>query len=377
MRRLLSVAVVGVMSALTSSAGCLYHSTVALQRKHLAAALPAELEPGATHVGDVRIAKVRVLADADFRGTNVHWQKRITDELDYASQVLVPMLGVRLEVVEFVKWDYHAPGAALRETLAALTARTPGDDVTFVLGFTGALQLVSSDQHELGMAELLGRHVVIRGFADLEERQAFARAFPDLPAKDQDDVLDARRRHKQTTLLLHELGHSLGAIHETDATGLLHPMYAVTQTAISARNRELMQLAIDDRLKLAELRDPAATRRALLAAVERDWGGWVPSDREDALAILRAGDDAGTREVGRTAALPSSAQPQLATIQRLTNAQRFAEARAELDALIAAYPASAELRLAGCQLALAEAAQGAAVRGRPGRVHPGPRARAR
>ncbi|MCE9577741.1 MAG: tetratricopeptide repeat protein [Deltaproteobacteria bacterium] len=355
MRRLLSVAVGVVLVALTIAPGCPYHNTVALQRKTLTEALPAVLDPGARHTGDIRVAKVRVLADADFRGQNVRWQKRVTDELDYASQVLAPMLGVRLEVVEFAAWDYHAPGASLTETLAALTTRDTGDDVAFVIAFTGALQLVSSDQHELGMAELLGRHIVIRGFADLEERKAFARAFPDLPQKDQEEVLEARRRHKQTTLILHELGHTLGAIHETDATSILHAMYTPKATAISPRNRELMEIALADRLKVAELRDPLATRRALLTALEVDWGGWVPSDREDELALLRAADDAGTREGTPTTALPASAQTQLAVVGRLTGEKRFAEARAELDALIAAYPASAELRMTGCQIALVEA----------------------
>jgi tetratricopeptide (TPR) repeat protein len=355
MRRL--VVSVGFVLAL---AGCYHSVRLEVERKGLAKAMPAELDPGAHKAGEIRVAKVRVYADADYRGHNVRWQKHVTDELDYASQLLAPMLGVRLEVVEFKVWDYHAPGAPLRDTLAALAQLDDGADVHFVIAFTGALPLVSSDQHELGLAELLGRHIVIRGFADLEERRAFDRAFPDLPKQDQEAVLEARRRHKQTTLLLHEIGHTLGAIHETATTSVMSPTYDISAATIAPRNRDLMELALTDRLKIAEMRDPLGTRRALYAAVEQDWGGWVPSDRQDALAFLHAADDAATREVAPGAALPEAASTQLAAVQKLALDHRFGEAHAQLDALIAAYPAAAALRLASCSLTLVEAGPGAA-----------------
>jgi hypothetical protein len=326
---------------------------VQVQRRALDKELPATLEAPTRYQGEVRTAKVRVYADADYRAQNVQWQKGFEDWIDYANQLLQPMLGVRLEA-EYKAWDRRATDATLRDDLGALAELDPGDDVAWVIGLTSALPLVSASMDELGISEELGTHIMLRGYADVEERKAFARAFPDLDASERDEVLDARRRHKQTVLFVHEVGHTLGAIHETDEAWIMAPIYKPVQASISDRNRDLMLLALEDRLKPKDQRDAMATAQKLLSAIESaDWGGWVGPDKEAEVQQLHA--EIETMKKGETASpVPPAAYNQYAHAEELAQAGQYDDGLAELEPIIAAYPGNAAIRLLVCQIRLAK-----------------------
>ncbi len=325
---------------------------VQVQRKALDKELPATLEAPTKYEGTIRTARVRVWADADYRAQNLRWRQGFGDELDYANQLLEPMLGLRLEA-EFKEWDRRAPDVSLRDSVAALAELDDGADVTWVIGLTSALPLVSTSTDELGVSEVLGTHMVLRGYSDLAERKAFARAFPDLDESERDEVHDARRRHKQTVLLVHELAHTLGAMHETDPNWIMHPVYRAEQASISDRNRELMLIALVDRLRDSSQRDPIDTAEKLVAAIESaDWGGWIASEKESLVQELRAEIEAA--RAGMTAApVPAAAMQQYARAARLAAAGQHEDALAELEPILAAYPGNAAIRLLACEIHLA------------------------
>jgi predicted Zn-dependent protease len=155
-------------------------------------------------------------------------------------------------------------------------------------------------------------------------------------------------------LLVHEIAHTLGAIHETDPSWIMHPVYRIEQASISDRNRELMLIALADRLKPKEGRDTLATSEALLAAIESaDWGGWVAAEKEAEVQELRAEIDSVKK--GMTASpVPAAAYQQYAHAQQLAAQGRTEDALAELDPVIAAYPGNAAIRLLVCQIRLGD-----------------------
>src|SRR5262245_34378462 len=57
--------------------------------------LPSHIETTWKFQGDARTAKVRVYADAEVRALP-HWKDDIGEEIDYANQLLEPMIGLRL-----------------------------------------------------------------------------------------------------------------------------------------------------------------------------------------------------------------------------------------------------------------------------------------
>jgi biopolymer transport protein ExbD len=208
---------------------------------------PARLATDRKWQGEVTTRKIRVWADQEYRTQNRRWQQSFERPLELANLVLAPTLGVQL-VADYATWDHHVPGATLSNHLAALSKHDPGHDVFVVVGLTSSLSLVSSTFEELGMAMVGGRHLVLRGYADLEERKLYANAFPDLRADERELALEHLRHHKTAVVLLHELGHVFGFEHETDASSIMNASYSSRATSFSDASRLVMLHTVDQRL---------------------------------------------------------------------------------------------------------------------------------
>lgn len=312
--------------------------------------LPATLEASRPQDGAPRVAKVRVWADAGVRALP-RWREEIVDQLDYASQLLRPLLGIELALDDVHEWARAGePQQALTQLAvadAALPAAATGP--AWVIGYATANDTAGRALFELGQAELLGRYVVVRGWAETAESRALGATLPDLAEGDRAEILAAHRRHKQTVVLLHQLAITLGAIAETEPAQLQHPLYTPKQTAFSERNRELMAIAVADRL--AEVA-PAITAGKLRDAIEKAaWGGWVASDQEQVLGALR--NRIAAAQGGATAAdVPAAAFDQYTRIVELAKRGKPDEAVVELGNLLTAYPGNATLHQLRCDMLL-------------------------
>jgi tetratricopeptide (TPR) repeat protein len=349
---------VGVVMVAMALGGCLISPVIPIgggksatqaQREGLAKLYPAQLSTQKKWTGPVRVARLRVWADEEYRAQNVRWQHGFDEQLDYANHVLTPLLGVRLEA-EYRSWERHAPGASLGEHLAALAEQDDDDDVVWIVGLTTALSLVAESFDQLGIANVGTRHVVLRGHADLHERRAFERVFRDIDAEQRESVLEARRRHKTAAVLIHELAHSLFALHELEPGRVMNPGYSHHATSIGDRNRELMLITLEDRLKLRSERDPRGTLQRVLAVLEAPDAVWHPQEREMLIHQLR-GQIGGAIAV--TSAVPAAIGDQVSRAELLLKKGNHRDAAGILEPLIAAYPAHVELRVLSCKIELA------------------------
>ena len=308
--------------------------------------LPATLEAERPREGDPRTVHVRVYADAGIRALP-RWREEIGDHLDYASQLLTPLTGARITVDSIKDWDRKSdPSAAL----TALTELDKGDDVSWVIGFVTPGDVASKAFTELGRAEPLGRHVIVRGWAEKPESDALSALLPDLKEAERGEVIGAHRRHKQTVVLLHQLAITLGTIAETDPSWIRNLTYSPKQVGFSDRNRELLQLGIDARL--AEDSKPVMAKKLLEAIEKSPWGGWVESDQEQVSARLRNAIDAS--KAGRIAAeVPPAAYDQYNRIRELAKRNNQKDALIELENLLVAYPGNAAMHQLKCEIMLA------------------------
>jgi hypothetical protein len=329
-----------------------------LQRHDLALITPAPLESTSPWKGDPRELKVRVYLDEDFRAQTLHWKQQIEEQFDDANQFLVPALGIRLDVVSYEMWDQRSASMSMNDLAAALQAHDAGDDVAWVVGYVSSLSVASTSFEQLGVAQLLGKHVVIRGYADSGEKKLLAEAFPKVPAVERERAFEARRRHKQTVVLIHEIAHTLGAIHENDPGWIMHASYDVAMSQFSDRSRELMQISIDERIKPKTEQNNAELAGRLIGYLDANpWGGWVEEERVELATMLRAtmdgaaaGGAGGGGGAGPDVPVPPAAYDQFKRAQRLAAQGKSADALAELEALVAAYPGTAEIRQAICEV---------------------------
>lgn len=208
---------------------------------------PVQLDTQSRWSGPTTTRKIRVWADEAYRAQNVKWQRSFEEPLELANLVLGSLFGLHL-APEFRAWERHVPGSTIDADLEALAERDPGSDVLLVVGLTSSLPLVSATFDNLGYAAVGGRHLIVRGYADLEERKLYEVAFSDLLPEERELSLAARRHHKTAVVLLHEIGHNLGAGHDDQQDTIMNGSYSPRAGSFSPQARELMLHEIDRRL---------------------------------------------------------------------------------------------------------------------------------
>ena len=294
----------------------------------LSKATPATLEAERPRDGEPHTVKLRVYVDPGVRALP-RWKEEITEQIDYASQLLRPLLGAELSIAEMKDW---ARAGEPTDALKQLKELDKGDDVTWVIGYVTPPDGASKVLDELGTAEVL------------------AKLVPDLKESERTELLAAHRRHTQTVVLLHQLAVSLGALAEADPTWIAHPTYSPKQTGFADRTRELMTLSLDARI--AGDKDIDIAKKLLEVIDKAEWGGWIPAQKDQTVSLLRAITDAG--KAGKVASdIPPAALDQVGRIKQLARQGDLTNALAELDNILAAYPGTASLHQMKCELMLA------------------------
>jgi hypothetical protein len=226
---------------------------------------PARLATESTWAGDIATRKIRVWADDQYRAQNVRWQQSFEEPLERANLVLTAVFGLRL-VPEYHAWERHVAGSTVAADLEALAGRDPGHDVLLVVGLTSSLPLVSATFDDLGYASVGGRHLLVRGYADLEERKLYEDAFRDLLPEERELALLARRHHKTAVVLLHEIGHTFGADHDADHDTLMNASYSHRASSFSSQARDVMLRTLEQRLGRAS--SPGGESRETIATIK-------------------------------------------------------------------------------------------------------------
>jgi hypothetical protein len=299
-----------------------------------------------------RTYRIRLRPNGHYLSQTVDAEGQLRALVEDADRVLEPTIGLHLEMEKIQPWSFDADDR-LEPALTALRTDDPARDVDVVVGLIGALPRPTESLHEVGFAEVLGKHMVVRAASRLGEHDVFDRALADLSEDERDRVVRARRRHRALTVFLHELGHILGALHEADATSVMHPAYDPKMTGFGEGAVALMRICLGGADRVAVARAQLDYVRAAKPA------SWAPGEREAALARLEAMNPPPAAAAERAPASAQSGPAELATEDRDRFAKALQHFRAgqvaaaygEAQPLFAAYPASYAVQDLRCQLA--------------------------
>ena len=269
--------------ALLVVAGCGFQTPYQMQHTWAESLKPAEVAPAPVpRAGALRVFRVRAYADSEYQAQTPRWNQHVAGQIERASAVLEAQFGVRLELESARPWNRAGPSAHLDKVLEQLVALDNGDGVDWVIGFVAALDVFSAAQDQLGIAGLFGKSLVLRGMVSAAEMDAINASLNLLSATDREQLSRDRRLHKETTILLHEWAHTLGAIHDRSLT-LMAPVYDQAQAAFSDSSARIVGLGL-------EFRSAPASRERWAKAYREALNGptatfWDAAERDRAMAI--------------------------------------------------------------------------------------------
>ncbi len=227
-----------------------------------------------------------VYATQSYAAQLVDWQRDVREIVEDSNKILEQELNIHVVVESTGAWNGASDGDShLDNALKALRSKDSGKDSNFVIGLIGGLPKTKQNFHDLGMAESPGKYIVLRAAASIDEHDAIEKGLDEIDADERARLRQARRRHRAAAVFLHEVGHALGAIHESNRQSIMHTTYGRAMESFSPEAVSLMRVTLDY---------PAASRPADFAKTRLDvlqntsTNTWVSSDRDDTIKRLRA-----------------------------------------------------------------------------------------
>lgn len=236
-----------VWSLLTS--GCFFYNSEwgegkRAQQRAAVRAVPAAIASTESAPAALHVLRVRAYATPQYMAQVVEPERRFQESLDEANRAFAGV-GVRWVLESFRPWG--GPDDDLGKALDAIEGAAPGHEVDFYVGLVGALPLASEDVHKLGIARPLGHHLVLRASSRAREVDAVERGFDELSEAEREKIRGTRRKHRAAVVLIHELGHTLGAMHDNVDVSIMNPAYAPERASFSPENVGMMQVTVRHR----------------------------------------------------------------------------------------------------------------------------------
>lgn len=301
-----------------------------------------EAPKAAPEVPEVRDVGIRVYADAAFR-RQLNWKGKFELRLDRVNNVL-SQFGIRLKVVDYWDWKRESPDNSPEQMLVELQTKEPEPppNIVWVVGLVSANQGFTSNQH-IGLANILGRHFVVRDMVDASEYDTLQRNLDLLSSAEKESAYNARKAHKEVSVFLHEWAHTLGAVHIRGDNWIMNPEYSHRLMEFCPQNQEIIRLGLKQ--LLSDHLDLAGWRKELLAFLRTaDQSQWDLAAFKRMIADLDSpAQDVTIDRSPQDVALFNKAV-------ELANKGKIEEAWTALELLIVRYPTDANVLSLSCHV---------------------------
>ncbi|NLX53896.1 MAG: matrixin family metalloprotease [Planctomycetaceae bacterium] len=137
--------------------------------------------------------------------TRAAWEPRLRKRIERVSQILEQNCRIRLRIVQVGQWAASQEAVEFPQALAEFQRRVTPAPGHVALGFTGRYRQSPGLQHLGGTPGILHPHILVREWS----------ATMSEPEREE--------------VLLHEIGHYLGAVHSPDPASVMRPILADSQ----------------------------------------------------------------------------------------------------------------------------------------------------
>jgi hypothetical protein len=330
------------------------------QSRAAASAGPATIEAGSAKAptAAAHVFRVRIWASRSYVAQTLDWKAHVRALVDDVNQVLPGAIDARLDVESLDSWDAAPKEDGTDAAMSALIESDPGEGVDAVVAMIGGVPKFTRDFHELGLGEVFGKHMVVRGTTSIDDQELIDNRFDQLDESERTRLRREYRRHRELAVFLHEYAHTLGAIHEATSLTLMAPSYNRKASTFAPETLELMRVTVAHLpVKDADAARSLATEQ--LAVYEKTKAEpWVTEEREAMTARLRAIAPPSTRASASASSV--AVDPALSPDDRATWT-RALDARAKGDLakaweiatpLFATYPKVRSVQDLRCKLAM-------------------------
>jgi tetratricopeptide (TPR) repeat protein len=190
------------------------------------------------------VVTVRVWADEGYRDQHSGWKQHARRQLSLVNDMMVRQLDTRLDVVQIRGWNPEAGPQDLDQLLEELEGFDRAEDVDLVVGLTRSLPFGNRSQRRLGYSSLLGKHVLVRGVDPTSDVRELRAELPDADDEDIEREAQMQASHRERTTMLHEIGHTFGAIHTVSEDWLMSPIYRKRQDEFSPENTRILRRSL-------------------------------------------------------------------------------------------------------------------------------------
>jgi hypothetical protein len=261
------------------------------QTRNLKAATPATLDANESDKPHLKPPahsyRLRIYATPSYISQTFDWQKQVRDLVADANDVLAADVDMKLDIESMTSWDDAGVEDRLDTELRALHAKDSGEDVDWVAGFIGGVSRTGPSFHELGFGDEPGKYVVLRAVSSAGERDSIDHAFDKLSEDERTRLSRTRKQHRATSVFLHEIGHTLAAVHERDPHSIMNPVYDARMSGFTSDALSLMHVSLAHRDHLTTNQEMDSYAKALLTILQGPSSGvWVPTDRNDLITRL-------------------------------------------------------------------------------------------
>jgi Matrixin len=156
--------------------------------------------PGRAATAPLAVIPVKILVDEEEPARRSLWERRLRERIAAASDVLEKQCRVQLKVVAVDTWKSDDATTDFFDSLAEFERKVKPFPAQLAIGFTSQYQVVTGRVHMAGTRGTLHTHILVREWS----------------------------RHmsepERLELLVHELGHFLGASHSPERDSVMRPV---------------------------------------------------------------------------------------------------------------------------------------------------------